>query len=122
MGPFRPRRGRSRPRPVRAQVLLRVSAVSCKLPVFRNGKLELNRFMLCLSLLNRKGTRGKGVRCRAWIRKGIVLAAAAGFASVCAPRAGHAEETESQRFRSFLDRAYQGVVHRSPILAAEFGE
>ena len=78
--------------------------------------------MLCLSLLDRKGTRGKGGWFRVWLRKGMVLAASAAFAGACAPRTGHAEETESQRFRSFLDRAYEGVVHRSPILAAEFGE
>ncbi len=33
-----------------------------------------------------------------------------------------AEESESLRFRAFLDRAYDGVVQRSPILASEFGE
>ena len=36
--------------------------------------------------------------------------------------AAQAEETESQRFRAFLDHAYEGVVQRSPILASEFGE
>ena len=36
--------------------------------------------------------------------------------------AAHAEESESQRFRAFLDHAYERVVQQSPILASEFGE
>src|SRR3979411_2759255 len=67
--------------------------------------------MLWGSLLSQSRTRGGGVRFRTWL-----LAAA--FVSVCTPGAGHAEETESQRFRSFLDRAYESVVRRSPMLAA----
>ncbi len=46
-----------------------------------------------------------------------LLAAAAVFC--CAAQAA---ETESQRFRAFLDHAYDGVVQRAPILASEFGE
>src|SRR5882724_8776936 len=56
------------------------------------------------------------------MRNCVVLAAVALFASVGAPEAGHAQDSESQRFRSFLDHAYDGVVHRSPMLASEFGE
>ena len=36
--------------------------------------------------------------------------------------AAHAGESESQRFRAFLDHAYERVVQQSPILASEFGE
>jgi uncharacterized protein (DUF885 family) len=50
--------------------------------------------------------------------KGLRLLAAAAFFS-CAV---HAQETESQRFRAFLDHAYEGVVMRSPILASEYGD
>jgi len=46
-----------------------------------------------------------------------LLAAAAVYC--CAAQAA---ETESQRFRAFLDHAYDGVVQRAPILASEFGE
>lgn len=35
---------------------------------------------------------------------------------------GHAAETESRRFRDFLDQVYQDSVQRSPLLASEYGE
>jgi len=56
------------------------------------------------------------VRLTARIVPRLLIAAA----FVCC--AAQAQESESQRFRAFLDHAYDGVVERSPILAAEFGE
>lgn len=51
-----------------------------------------------------------------------LLAAALIVGLVCTPQAGRAQESESQRFRAFLDQAYEGQVRRSPLLASEFGE
>ena len=51
-----------------------------------------------------------------------LLAAAITWVAVCAAQTAHAGESESQRFRSFLQRAYDGAVQRSPMLAAEYGE
>src|SRR4051812_9701128 len=51
-----------------------------------------------------------------------LLAAAITWVSACASQTAHAGDTESQRFRGFLQRAYDGAVHRSPMLAAEYGE
>lgn len=56
-----------------------------------------------------------GTGSRLWV-------AAIACVAVFALRTAHAGETESQRFRGFLQRAYDGAVQRSPMLAAEYGE
>lgn len=51
-----------------------------------------------------------------------LIAAAVVWAAAGAWGIGHAEDTESRRFRDFLDQTYQELVRRSPLLASEFGE
>jgi uncharacterized protein (DUF885 family) len=51
-----------------------------------------------------------------------LIAVALAWIAAGARGTGHAQETESRRFREFLDQAYRGLVDRSPLLASEFGE
>jgi uncharacterized protein (DUF885 family) len=65
------------------------------------------------------------------LRIALRALAAAAVLATTAPQVALAKElppvsseaqTESQRFRAFLDQAYERAVQRSPLLAADFGE